>query len=231
MIDLLRMFGLIILLISIGIIYSFNEYKNYNIKNENVHYSESKFFNETLIIDSLIKGKILNNYIKNNDFQKVEHEIKKINSIESVDIYHNSNLELGLNVTYKKPVAFSIFYDAFIDVNGGIISRKTKFKDSLPRINGMISTDKIPNVLRIISVFKKNEIFKNRLDLVWFDKEQLFIKVKNLDYKIRLGNDNKLKHKLKMLEAFHLYQMSDYNQIKYKQIDLVYEDRLVAIKK
>jgi len=48
---------------------------------------------------------------------------------------------------------------------------------------------------------------------------------------IKLGNENKIIDKLKMLKGFYAYQLKSLNQKKYKQLDLVYNDRLVAIKK
>ena len=51
----------------------------------------------------------------------------------------------------------------------------------------------------------------------------------NLD--IKLGNENKIIDKLKMLKGFYAYQLKNIDQEKYKQLDLVYNDRLVAIKK
>ena len=47
---------------------------------------------------------------------------------------------------------------------------------------------------------------------------------------VNLGNQNKIIDKLKMLKGFYAYQLKNINQIKYKQLDLIYNDRIVAIK-
>ena len=58
-----------------------------------------------------------------------------------------------------------------------------------------------------------------------------YVRIKNLELDVNLGNQNKIIYKLKMLKGFYAYQLKNINQIKYKQLDLVYNDRLVAIKK
>ena len=52
-----------------------------------------------------------------------------------------------------------------------------------------------------------------------------------MELDVKLGNENKIIDKLKMLKGFYAYQLKNINQTKYKQLDLVYNDRLVAIKK
>ena len=43
--------------------------------------------------------------------------------------------------------------------------------------------------------------------------------------------ENRINYKLKMLKAFYAYKSKKINHKNYKQIDLVYNNRLVAIKK
>ena len=52
-----------------------------------------------------------------------------------------------------------------------------------------------------------------------------------MDLDINLGNQNRINYKLKMLKAFYAYKSKKINHKNYKQIDLVYNNRLVAIKK
>ena len=52
-----------------------------------------------------------------------------------------------------------------------------------------------------------------------------------MDFDVNLGNQNKINDKLKMLKAFYAYKSKNINYKNYKQIDLVYNNRLVAIKK
>ena len=57
------------------------------------------------------------------------------------------------------------------------------------------------------------------------------MRIKNLELDVKLGNQNKINDKLKMLKGFYIYKSKKINHINYKQVDLVYNNRLVAIKK
>ena len=57
------------------------------------------------------------------------------------------------------------------------------------------------------------------------------MRIKTLELDVRLGNQNKINDKLKMLKAFYAYKSKNINYKNYKQIDLIYNNRLVAIKK
>ena len=57
------------------------------------------------------------------------------------------------------------------------------------------------------------------------------MRIKNLELDVKLGNQNKINHKLKLLKGFYVYKLKKISHMNYKQIDLVYNNRLVAIKK
>ena len=83
----------------------------------------------------------------------------------------------------------------------------------------------------MISAFKKDQFFDNKLKEIWFKNDHLYVRIKDFDLDVKLGNQNKISDKLKMLKGFYAYQLKYKNQKKYKQLDLVYNDRLIAIKK
>ena len=85
--------------------------------------------------------------------------------------------------------------------------------------------------MNVISAFKKDKFFENKLKEIWFKNDHLYVRIKNLELDVKLGNQNKINDKLKMLKGFYIYKSKKINNMNYKQIDLVYNNRLVAIKK
>ena len=83
----------------------------------------------------------------------------------------------------------------------------------------------------VISAFKKDKLFENKLKEIWFKDDHLYVRIKNLDLEINLGNQNRINDKLKMLKGFYAYKSKKINHKNYKQIDLIYNNRLIAIKK
>ena len=226
------MLGLLSLLIFMGLLSSFNNTDNsYDLKINNMEYTSKGFIDNKEIIKSLISKKQFQNLIKNNDFLEVEAKLKEIKSIENIDIYYNDKNELKIKFTDRTPIAYLKDSNSLIGINGNVFKNEQTRNDSLPSINGNISQQQILKILNVISAFKKDKFFKNKLKEIWFKNDHLYVRIKNLDLDINLGNKNRINYKLKMLKAFYAYKSKKINHKNYKQIDLVYNNRLVAIKK
>ena len=229
---LILMLGLLSVIIIMGLLSSFtyNE-TSYDLKGNNIEYTSNGFIDNKEIVKSLISEKQFQNLIKDNEFIKVEKKIKEIKSIENIDIYFNDKNELGIKLIDRTPIAYLKYSNSFIDINGNIFKKEKPKNYSLPSINGNISEQQILKILNVITAFKKDKFFDNKLKEIWFKNDHLFVRIKNLELDVKLGNHNKIIDKLKMLKGFYAYQLKNKNQKKYKQLDLVYNDRLVAIKK
>ncbi len=226
------MLGLLSLLILMGLLSSFNNTDNsYDLKIINIEYTSKGFIDNKEIIKSLISKKQFQNLIKDNDFLEVETKLKEIKSIENIDIYYNDKNELKIKFTDRTPIAYLKDSNSLIGINGNVFKNEQTRNDSLPSINGNISQQQILKILNVISAFKKDKFFKNKLKEIWFKNDHLYVRIKNLDLDVNLGNQNRINDKLKMLKAFYAYKSKKINHKNYKQIDLVYNNRLVAIKK
>ena len=229
---LIIMLGLLSLLIFIGLLSSFNNTdNNYDLKINNIEYTSKGFIDNKEIIKSLISKKQFQNLIKDNDFLEVEAKLKEIKSIENIDVYYNDKNELGIKFTDRTAIAYLKDSNTLIDINGNVFKKEQTRNDSLPSINGNISQQQILKISNVISAFKKDKFFENKLKEIWFKNGHLYVRIKNLDFDVNLGNQNRINDKLKMLKAFYAYKSKKINHKNYKQIDLVYNNRLVAIKK
>ena len=229
---LILMLGLLSVIIIMGLLSSFTHTEtSYDLKGNNIEYTSKGFIDNKEIVKSLISEKQFQNLIKDNEFVKVEKKLKEIKSIENIDIYFNDKNELGIKLIDRTPIAYLKYSNSFIDINGNIFKKEKPKNYSLPSINGNISEQQILKILNVITAFKKDKFFDNKLKEIWFKNDHLFVRIKNLELDVKLGNHNKIIDKLKMLKGFYAYQLKNKNQKKYKQLDLVYNDRLVAIKK
>ena len=169
----------------------------------------------------------------------------KINNIEYISEGFIDNKEIVKSLISKKQFQNLIKDNDFLEVETKLKEIKSienidiyyndkneqTRNDSLPSINGNISQQQILKILNVISAFKKDKFFKNKLKEIWFKNDHLYVRIKNLDLDVNLGNQNRINDKLKMLKAFYAYKSKKINHKNYKQIDLVYNNRLVAIKK
>ncbi len=226
------MLGLLSMLIFMGLLSSFTYTEtSYDLKINNIEYSSKGFIDNKEIVKNLISEKHFQNLIEDNELVKVETKLKEINSIEDIDIYFNDKNELGIKLIDRMPIAYLKDSNSFVDINGNVFEKEKSKNYSLPLINGNISEQQILKILKVITAFKKDEFFEYKLKEIWFNNDHLFVRIKNLELDVNLGNQSNIIDKLKMLKGFYAYQLKNKNQKKYKQLDLVYNDRLVAIKK
>mgnify|MGYP001405196101 CR=1 FL=1 len=229
---LIIMLGLLSLLVFMGLLSSlYNTETSYDLKNNNIEYKSMGFIDNKEIVKNLISEQQFQNLIKDNEFVKVETKLKEIKSIENIDIYFNDKNELGIKFTDRTPIAYLKDSNSLIDINGNMFKKEQTKSYSLPSINGNISEQQILEILNVISAIKKDKFFENKLKEIWFKKDHLYMRIKTLELDVRLGNQNKINDKLKMLKGFYIYKSKKINNMNYKQIDLVYNNRLVAIKK
>ena len=229
---LIIMLGLLSLLVFLGLLSSFyNTETSYDLKSDNIEYISMGFIDNKEIVKSLISEKQFQNLIKNNELIKVETKLKEIKSIENIDIYFNDKNELGIKFNDRTPIAYLKDSNSLVDINGNIFKKEQTKNYSLPSINGNISEQQILEILNVISAIKKDKFFENKLKEIWFKNNHLYMRIKTLELDVRLGNQNKINDKLKMLKGFYIYKSKKINNMNYKQIDLVYNNRLVAIKK
>ena len=229
---LIIMLGLLSLLIFMGFLSSITYTEiSYDLKSQNIEYTSTGFIDNKEIIKSLINEKNFQNLIKDNELVEVETKLKEIKSIENIDIYFNYKNELGIKLIDRTPIAYLKDSNSLIDINGIVFKNEQPKNYSLPLINGDISEKQILKILNIISAFKNDSFFENKLKEIWFKNDHLYVRIKNLDLDVNLGNHNKINDKLNMLKGFYVYKSKKINHDNYKQIDLVYNNRLVAIKK
>ena len=229
---LIIMLGLLSLLVFMGLLSSlYNTETSYDLKSNNIEYKSMGFIDNKEIVKSLISEKQFQNLIKNNELVKVETKLKEIKSIENIDIYFNDKNELGIKFNDRTPIAYLKDSNSLVDINGNIFKKEQTKNYSLPSINGNISEQQILEILNVISAIKKDKFFENKLKEIWFKNDHLYVRIKTLELDVRLGNQNKINDKLKMLKGFYIYKSKKIDHMNYKQIDLVYNNRLVAIKK
>ena len=227
--SLIKMVVLIIILISSSLINSFadhNSYLDFKINN-----SSTGYFDNGNVVDSLMRSKEFSDLININEFQKIEKELEKIKSIKSIDIYRNSYMRLEIDIKDREPIATIIELNSYMDSSGVIIKKQHSLIDSIPKIKGIMTEDDKLKILKVITALENDDFFKNKLEFISLKGDDIYLNIKDFDFDIRFGNEFQLTNKLNKLKGFYLYQFNDLSNKKYKQVDLVYNNRLIAIKK
>ena len=210
---------------------SFIEYDNYRSNTEyNVYYAFGNLYNNKLIIDSIMMNKSNIELIKSNKLNEIESKLYEIESIYEVNIFRDLNFNLSINVLEREPLAYYEKNDSYIDLSGKIIKRNKKLDDRLPILLGETSKNNIKIVVDVIKAFNEDIFLNKELERIWFNEDELFLKLNSFQFDIRFGDNNKMNKKLEMLKGFCIYDIKNKGNETYKQIDLVYDNQLIAIK-
>ena len=228
MTSLIKMFVLIILLSSSALISLLTDHNNYlDIK---INYLSTGYFDNKKIVDDLIRNKEVSDLINLNDFQKVEKELEKIKSIKSIDVYRNNYLQLEIDIKDREPIAFIRELNSYMDSSGVIIKKHNSSIDNIPEIKGILPDGEEFKFLKVIAALENDDFFESKLKSISLKGDDIYLNIKGFDFDIRFGNEFQLKNKLNMLKGFYIYQYNNSSNKKYKQVDLVYNNRLIAIK-
>ncbi len=220
------------LISSMILLSSFIEYDNYQSKIDyTVYYTLDNQYNNKPEIDSIMTNKSNIEFIRENKLYEIESKLNKVESIQEAHIFRDLNFNLSINITEREPIAYYEKNDSYIDLSGKIIKRNKKLYDRLPLLLGDTSKNNIKKVVDVIKAFKEDGFLNQELERLWFKEDELFLKLKSFQFDIRFGDNNKMNKKLEMLKGFCLYNMQNKENETYKQIDLVYNNQLIAIKK
>jgi hypothetical protein len=222
------MFVLIIILSSSALISLLTDHNNY--LDININYLSTGYFDNKKVVDDLIGNKEISDLINLNEFQKVENELEKIKSIKSIDVYRNNYLQLEIDIIDREPLAFIRELNSYIDSSGVIIQKYNSSIDSIPEIEGILTDGEEFKILKVIAALENDNFFENKLKSISLKGDDIYLNITGFDFDIRFGNEFQLKNKLNMLKGFYIYQLNNSSNKKYKQVDLVYNNRLIAIK-
>ena len=211
---------------------SFIDYENYVTKTAyNVDYKMGNLYENKSLIDTIMLNKSNIELLKSNKLYEIESKLNNIQSIMGANIFRDLNFNLSIEIIERQPLAYYEKLDSYIDLSGVIVKRNKKLDDTLPKIYGNVSKNNIRLLVDVIKAFNKDDFFNRELNKMWFDKDELFLNLNSFLFDIRFGDNNKLKNKIQMLKGFCLYNIENKRDKIYKQIDLVYENQLLAIKK
>ena len=182
------------------------------------------------IIDSIIKNDQIVDFIDYKKIYNLEKKLSEIKTIENVNVFIDNQFDLRLDIFEREPLVYSIFLDSYIDSKGIIFKKKNDINE-IPNLLGAFDFKRIDEVLKVIQTLNEDQVLSQKLEYIWFNELDLFIKFKNSDLNIRLGDDNKIEKKINKLKGFFLLNSEKLDNKNYMQIDLVYENQLIAIKK
>jgi len=195
-----------------------------------VNYPKQSYFNKHLYVENLIQDQYYTGLIKEGLFNTIEKSIAYTPGIQKAEVYKLYNGNIIIDLYDRKPLAFknqnSIF---FIDEDSNLI-KDDSLKLELPIVRANTSKKDINEIVKIILEINKDKFLEGQVESFWVEDEQIFTNLKSFDFNVKIGNSNKIKEKIKKLKAYCAYYNKDSSNLNFNQIDLTYNNQLVAIK-
>ena len=195
-----------------------------------INYPEQSYFNKHLYVENLIKDQYYTVLLKENLFNTIEKSISDTPGIQKAEVYKLYSGNIIIDLYDRKPLAFKNQDSRFfIDEDSNLI-KDDSLKLELPIVSSNTSEKDINEIVKIILEINKDKYLKGQVESFWVEDQQIFTNLKSFDFNIKIGNSNKIKEKIKKLKAYCAYYNKDSLNLNFNQIDLTYNNQLVAIK-
>ena len=230
-----RIFLVLSLIFSIGVLYASNLKNNSRIINK-IHVKITPNSSYFISADSIRNS--INKYIlKSKDsisLSKIEQEIDKNTYVEKSQVYMKIGQELNVDIKQKEPIARVITSDSifYLDKNSNFMSLSKLKSSNVPLIFGFSEYSDLKYLTEISIMIKNDEFLNKNISQIYIkDDQKIDLKMRGNNTIIQFGNNNRLKNKTQNLKAFYNRAISKNEIDKYKKINLQFENQVVVVKK
>ena len=224
----------LILILSIGIFYSSN-LKNNKRSISEVSVSINPNTNYFVSVDS-IKKLVLKYIDKSKDsitISLIEQELDKNTYVEKSQVFKTVGQKLNVNINQKEPIARLITKDSvfYLDRNSNFMSLSKLQSVKVPIVFGFDSETDLEYLTKISLLIKEDSFLESNVSQILVNDNNISLKLRGYQASILIGEKIKLKNKIKNLKAFYIRAKEENNLNSYKELNLQFDNQVVAVKK
>jgi len=224
-----------VFLFSIVIFYASNYFNNNRLIEDIdvVIQPNSSFYISTDSIKNSIKKYIYTSK-DSISISKIEDELDKNTFVEKSQVYTAVGHKLFVNIKQKEPVARIITNDSifYLDKNSSFMSLSKLHSADVPIIFGFNQFSDLDYLTKVSLMIRDDKFLnQNITQIIINNNQQINLKLNGLNTFIELGHNNKLEKKIQNLKAFYNRAVRKNDIEKYKEVNLQFENQVVAVKK
>ena len=224
----------LILILSIGVFYSSN-LKNNTRNISEVSVSITPNTNYFISVDS-IKKLALKYIDKSKDsitISLIEQELDKNTYVEKSQVFKTVGQKLNVNINQKEPIARLITKDSvfYLDRNSNFMSLSKLQSVKVPIVFGFDSETDLKYLTKISLLIKEDSFLESNISQILVNDNNISLKLRGYQASILIGEKIKLKNKIKNLKAFYMRANEENNLNSYKELNLQFDNQVVAVKK
>ena len=223
-----------ILILSIGVFYSSN-YKNNSrlIDNVNVMITpKTSYFISADSIENIVL-KYVNKLKDSITLSMIENEIDKNNYVSKSEVFTGVGQDLFVNIMQKDPIARLITKDSifYLDKNSKFMSLSKLQSVNVPIVLGYRDKRDLEFLTKISLQIREDSFLKENVSKIIIKDHKMTLKLRGYQSLVLVGNNFRLEKKIQNLKAFYMRAKEENNLNDYKQVNLQFENQVVAVKK
>ena len=160
---------------------------------------------------------------------------KALNSnlmIKSAQVYVTVNGTVKADIEQKTPIArVNTNESYYIDDEGSYMPLSSNFTARVPLVTGSINKNNLKNIYKVANKIKNDEfLMKNVIEINQDSKQTIYLKLRQCDFTVKLGDVNSLDKKINNLKAFYQKNLHDKTLNNYIKVNLQFDNQVVCTK-
>lgn len=230
---------LLILLVSLGFLYSFSNVRNGRKVIEKIQVEfesgENSFLTHAMVNKLLIQNdsSVQNQAKSVIDLYRLEEEVLENPYIEKASLFITIDGTLHSLIKQRKPVARVITGERtyYLDSHGVEVPLSDHYSARVPIITGVKEGQDLEHIHLLLQKITTDDFLKKEIVGIHVqDANECLLTVRSGDYKIEFGSFTEMDQKFKKLKAFYNKTFKDSTIHVYKTINIKYHNQVVGVK-
>jgi len=162
----------------------------------------------------------------------LENALKSNPMIKTAEVYVAVNGTLNADIEQKTPIArVSTNASYYIDDEGSYMPLSSNYSARVPLVTGYVEKNNLKNIYKIAQKVKKDAFLKKHVVEIHQDKnKQLYLKLRQCQFMVKLGGVEALNKKINNLKAFYKKSLKDKALGRYSKVNLQFENQVICTK-
>lgn len=166
------------------------------------------------------------------DLNVLERALNSNPMIKSAEVYVTVNGTLTAEIEQKKPIArvcTSASY--YIDDEGFYMPLSSNYSSRVPLVTGFVKKNNLKNVFTVASKIESDDFLKKNVVEIHQDQDQMiYLKLRQCQFLVQLGNVSFLDKKINNLKAFYQKSLKEKTLDNYSKVNLQFDNQVVCTK-
>jgi len=166
------------------------------------------------------------------DLNELEKSLNSNPMIKSAEVYVSVNGTVKADIEQKTPIArVSTTESYYVDDEGFYMPLSNNFTARVPLVTGFVKKNDLKNVFSVANKIKNDDfLMKNVIEIHQDSDKTIYLKLRQCNFEVKLGDVNFLDKKINNLKAFYQKNLQDKTLNNYSKVNLQFDNQVVCTK-